>query len=56
MKGVAANFDADAAWYTAASDNGWYAIWWPGKSKPLGVATSEHAATRSSTATRRSAT
>ena len=40
VKDVAANFDADAAWYTAASDNGWYAIWWPGEAKPLGVATS----------------
>ena len=40
VKNVAANFDADAAWYTAASDNGWYAIWWPGQAKPLGVATS----------------
>ena len=35
VKNVAANFDADAAWYTAASDNGWYAIWWPGQAKPL---------------------
>ena len=42
VKDVSANFDADAAWYTAASDNGWYAIWWPGKSKPLGVATSNN--------------
>ena len=42
MKNVAANFDADAAWYTAASDNGWYAIWWPGESRPLGVATSNN--------------
>ncbi|HEY6571076.1 MAG TPA: hypothetical protein VIZ22_12340 [Candidatus Limnocylindrales bacterium] len=41
VKSVAANFDADAAWYTAATDNGWYAIWWPGESKPLGVATSD---------------
>ena len=39
---MAANFDADAAWYTAASDNGWYAIWRPGEAKPLGVATSSH--------------
>ena len=42
VKDVAANFDADAAWYTAASDNGWYAIWWPGEAKPLGVATSNN--------------
>ena len=42
VKDVAANFDADAAWYTAASDNGWYAIWWPGEAKPLGVATSDN--------------
>ncbi len=42
VKAVAANFDADAAWYTAASDNGWYAIWWPGEAKPLGVATSNN--------------
>jgi hypothetical protein len=42
VHGVAANFDADAAWYTAASDNGWYAIWWPGEAKPLGVATSDN--------------
>ena len=42
VKDVAANFDADAAWYTAASDNGWYAIWWPGEAKPLGVATSSN--------------
>lgn len=40
VKNVAANFDADAAWYTAASDHGWYAIWWPGLARPLGVATS----------------
>jgi hypothetical protein len=40
VKDVAANFDADAAWYTAASDNGWYALWWPGQAKPRGVATS----------------
>ena len=32
--------DADAAWYTAGSDNGWYAIRWPGQVKPLSVATS----------------
>jgi hypothetical protein len=42
VKDVAANFDADAAWYTAASDNGWYAIWWPGEAKPLAVATSNN--------------
>ena len=42
VKDVAANFDADAAWYTAAADNGWYAIWWPGEAKPLGVATSNN--------------
>lgn len=42
VMGVSANFDGDAAWYTAAADNGWYAIWWPGKSRPLGVATSSN--------------
>ena len=44
VKDVSANFDADAAWYTAASENGWYAIWWPGEAKPLGVATANQRA------------
>lgn len=38
---VAANFDADAAWFTASMANGWYAIWWPGTGRPLGVASSD---------------
>ena len=38
---VAVNADADAAWYTAAMDNGWYAIWWPGAAPALGVAASD---------------
>ncbi len=42
VRDVAANFDADAAWYTAATRNGWYAIWWPGEAKPLAVATSNN--------------
>jgi hypothetical protein len=44
VKDVSANFDADAAWYTAASDNDWYAIWWPGTAIPLGVATANNRA------------
>ena len=44
IKDVSANFDADAAWYTATSDNGWYAIWWPGEAKPLGVASANQRA------------
>ncbi len=44
VKDVSANFDADAAWYTAASSNGWYAIWWPGEAQPLGVATANNRA------------
>ena len=44
IKDVSANFDADAAWYTASSDNGWYAIWWPGEAKPLGVASANQRA------------
>jgi hypothetical protein len=42
VKDVSANFDADAAWYTAASNHGWYALWWPGKALPLGVATANN--------------
>ena len=38
---VAVNFDADAAWFTAAMSNGWYAIWWPGAAPALGVAASD---------------
>lgn len=38
---VAVNADADAAWYTAAMQNGWYAIWWPGAAPALGVAASD---------------
>lgn len=38
---VAANFDADAAWFTASMADGWYAIWWPGTGRPLGVASSD---------------
>ena len=53
VKDVAANFDADAAWYTAASDNGWYAIWWPGEAKPW-ASRRRTTGTWSSTATRRS--
>jgi hypothetical protein len=44
VKDVSANFDADAAWYTAASENGWYALWWPGEARPLGVATANNRA------------
>ncbi|MEW6223853.1 MAG: hypothetical protein AB1627_04420 [Chloroflexota bacterium] len=38
---VAVNFDADAAWSTAAMSNGWYAIWWPGAAPAIGVAASD---------------
>ena len=38
---VAVNFDADAAWFTAAMSNGWYAIWWPGAAPAIGVAASD---------------
>ncbi len=38
---VAVNFDADAAWYKASKANGWYAIWWPGATKPIAVAASD---------------
>jgi hypothetical protein len=38
---VGVNFDADAAWYKASQANGWYAIWWPGATKPIAVAASD---------------
>ena len=38
---VEVNFD-DATWKPAAKANGWYAIWWPGQEKALGVAASDN--------------
>ncbi len=37
---VGVNFD-DATWSTAAMAGGWYATWWPGTAKALGVAASD---------------
>ena len=38
---VEVNFD-DATWKPASKANGWYAIWWPGQEKALGVAASDN--------------